>query len=157
MPQMPAAARAGHLHAPHSKAHIFMLRHRLRFRRQQKAWPPASRIELRPTQKQQRPAPRAVIIPALVVLRQRPAERPLRPFLAQHPVLLRRQPRPPLRLRAHRLLGLLAHRNLLYFTQIGCWGGYSLFSTPCFHPSTTSSISTSTSFGSRETSTVVRA
>ena len=109
MPQVPAAPRARNLNPPHSQAHVFMLRHGLRIRGQQKAWPSASRVELSPAKKQQRAAPRAVVVSALVILCQRAGERALRPFLAQHTVLLRLEPRAPLSIRANNFIGRLAH------------------------------------------------
>ena len=159
---MPAAARARDFDAPHSQAPIFMLVDGFGLRGQHKAGPAAAGVEFCPAYKQQRPASRAMVVACLVVLCEDARKGPLGAFFTQHPVLLRRKPRAPFglcacnsfwhfALFARFALGVPPRLIQRPFDACGHWNEAEL------QTSATTSISTSTSLGKRETSTVVRA
>ena len=85
--QVASAARASHFNTPHSQAHVFVLCHCLGLGGQHETWPSAARIKFGFAQKKQRPAPRAMVVPCLVVFGERAGEWPLRALLSQYPVL----------------------------------------------------------------------
>src|ERR1700722_135043 len=121
MPEVPSAAGAGRLDAPHPEGVVLMQLHCVLLDRVEEARPSRPRFELRIALEQLRPARRAVVEAVIVVVYQGPGKRPFRALLAQHVVLLRRQLFAPFSLAFNHLLRLrlgaaarfIWHKNLL--------------------------------------------